>query len=421
MDLSENRWGMKELPPNKLTMLDLFCGAGIGACGFKLAGYDIALAIDNQPYAVDTYNKNIGTHAILRDIRSVKGNEFPNIDCVSAGFPCQPYSEAGKGDGVRDKRSGDLGYHFCRLIKEIQPKAFLLENVGGLLNKKHRAFFNELIVLLEEAGYELTYPQKEDGSVTTLNCWEYGVPQLRKRVFVVGIRKDLNKKFKFPEPVPEAERTNIRYAIGDLPNPDGINNHRGYGIRKDEEPFVDKVPPGGNWRDLPIEDQKVFLGGAYNSGGGRTGFLRKVDFDKPCHTLTSCMNGKNNAQIVDNSNKYKKILNQEQYYEGGFSSRFASRNRQKQWDEPSFTIVSTARQLPLYPDPPNYDIRVEDINKVQPPRRFTVRECLRLQTVPDWFSFDNNIRLDKQYERCSGIPSLIAYKLGIEIANLLKV
>lgn len=409
-DLSEYRWNMLQLPPNGLTLIDLFCGAGIGAVGFLLAGYRIVYAVDNKPYAVKAYNQNIGHHAVCKDIRTVQSSEIPDADVIAGGFPCQPFSFSGSGKGEADEKRGDLGYHFYRIVKEKQPKAFLMENVDGIISKKHVSFFKKLVQLFEEAGYIVTYPKKENGEPGAINCWDYGVPQIRKRVFVVGIKKDLGKHFVFPEPIPLSERTTIRDAIGDLPDPDGLNNHYGYGIRNDEAPFVDKVPPGGNWRDLPEEDQKAFLGKAYYSGGGKTGFLRKVLFDKPAYTITSVMNGKNNAQIIDNHDKY---------YKGGFSSRYRSRNRQKQWDEPSFTIVSQARQLPLYPEPANYDIRIMDPEKVPPPRRFTVRECLRLQTVPDWFVFPDDIKLEHQYERCSGIPSLMAYKLGIEIAKLL--
>jgi DNA (cytosine-5)-methyltransferase 1 len=409
--LSEPRWGMEQREPNGLTMIDLFCGAGVGAAGFLLAGYQIVYAVDNQKYAVSTYNRNIGNHAVCLDIRKVRAEDIPDADVITGGFPCQPFSFSGTGKGEADEKKGDLGYHFYRIIRDKQPKAFIMENVDGIVSKKHLPFFKKLMKMFEEAGYDVSYPTKKNGDPTYLNCWDYGVPQIRKRVFVVGIRKDLNKKFVFPEPIPLEERTTIRYAIGDLPDPDGINNHLGYGIRKDEAPFIDKIPPGGNWRDLPVEDQMKFMGKAFHSGGGRTGFLRKVLFDQPAYTITSTMNGKNNAQIIDNHDKY---------YKGGFSSRYKSRNRQKQWDEPSFTIVSQARQLPLYPEPANYDIRVMDEKEIPPPRRFTVRECLRLQTVPDWFSFGDDVSLAHQYERCSGIPSLMAYKLGLTLEEVLK-
>lgn len=421
-DMQKDKWEMPQMPLNGLTMIDLFCGAGIGACGFKLAGYKIMYAVDNMKYAVETYNRNIGNHAVQEDIRRVDPTSIPSADIITGGFPCQPFSFAGTGDGVDNKQKGDLGYYFYNFIKVKQPKAFIMENVDGIISKKHLPFFLELMKLFKEAGYEVTYPIKENDHKTpiALNCWDYGVPQLRKRVIVVGIRKDLNVKFEFPKTIPVLEKKTIRYAIGDLPDPDGVNNHIGYGIRKDEKPFVNKIPPGGNWRDLPEEDQKKFLGKAFTSGGGRTGFLRKVEFDKPAYTLTSCMLGKNNAQILDNRDKYSDIKNHNNYYSGDFSPRYKSRNRQKQWDEPSFTIVSAARQLPLYPEPENYDIRKIDTKIVAPPRRFTVRECLRLQTVPDWFSFSNDVSLAHQYERCSGIPSLLAYKFGIQLASLLN-
>lgn len=394
---------MKRLQDNDLTMVDFFCGAGIGAVGFKLAGYNIIDAIDNKQFAVDTYNRNIGNHARVADIRKLIAGNVPYADVYVGGFPCTPFSFAGKGKGAEDEKSGDLGYHFFRLVKEKQPKAFIVENVKGIISKKHKDFFDELISKFKEAGYNVEWE--------LVNCYDHGVAQLRERVFIVGIRKDLEIEYVFPEPVPESERKVLRDVIGDLPDPDGHNNHQGYGIRNDEAPYVDKIPPGGNWRDLPEEDQRAFMGGGYKNGGGNSGYLRKVSFDKPAYTITSTMMGKNNAQIVDNHDKY---------YEGGFSPRYTSRNRQKQWDEPSFTIVATARQLPLHPEPANYDIRRMDDYDVPPPRRFTVRECLRIQSVPDWFSFSDDISLEKQYQRCSGIPSLVAYKLGKSLAEQLK-
>ena len=416
----EDRYGIKERNKNNLKVVDLFCGAGVGACGVKLAGYDIIYAIDYKDYAVETYNKNIGNHAVKLDIRKVSKDDIPDHDLMIATPTCKSFSWAGKNTGFNDKENGDLVYHFFRLLKAKKPKAFLFENVDGMVSKKHKPTFLKLIGDIESIGYKVNWK--------VVDCYNYGVPQHRKRLFAVGIREDINKEFEFPKEVAEELKTNIRYAIGDLPNPDVIlnsskdvkyksneksyiDNHIGYGVRKDEEEFINKIPIGGNWRDLDKEDAKKFLGGAYESGGGKTGFLRKVNFDNPSFTITSTMNGKNNAQIIDNQDKY---------YIGDFSPRYKSRNRQKQWEEPSFTIVSEARQLPLYPEPKNYDIREMDKKNGPPPRRFTVRECLRLQTVPDFFKFSDDISLKNQYERCSGIPSLMAYKLVIAIEKAIK-
>ncbi|QSF43382.1 DNA cytosine methyltransferase [Paenibacillus tianjinensis] len=322
---------MKQQENNGLKLIDLFCGAGIGAVGFKLAGYNIVDALDNKKYAVDTYNKNIGNHARVVDIRKINGYELPKADVIVGGFPCKPFSEGGAQRGEEDEANGDLGKHFLRLIKEAKPKAFIVENVKGLTFKKHEKFLSHLLTTFEELGYNVCWK--------LINCYEYGVPQERERVFIVGIHNSLNKTFCFPEPISTDGRKHLVDAIGDLPCP-----------------------------------------------------------------------GENHS-----------VSNHKEYYDGGFSPRYVSRNRQRQWDEPSFTIVSTARQLPLHPSPPNYDIRKMDEYSCEPPRRFTVRECLRIQSVPDWFSFGDDIALDKQYERCSGIPSLFAYILGKSLADQINL
>jgi len=342
----------------QLTIVDLFCGAGIGAIGFQQAGFKILYANDIEQYAVDTYNNNIGNHAVCNDIRDININDIPNTDVIIAGVPCNSFSFAGKNEGITDKQYGDLFEQFNRIVKGKMPKAFMFENVKGLLSKKHKPIFNHLLIFLTNIGYDITWK--------LTNSIEYGIPQKRERVFVVGIRKDLNLKYEFPTPT---NITNtIRDTIGNMPEPNEPNdyyNHYGLGIRKDELPFIHKVPIGGNWKDIPIEDQKLFLGNAYYSEGGRTGFLRKVSFDKPSLTITATIDGKFNAQIVDLRDKYN------------------------------------------------------DNNKIGC-RRFTVRECLRLQTVPDWFYFDDNISIRKQYDRTGGgIPTNLAYLFSKRLYDIL--
>lgn len=315
---------IKERPKNDLKVVDLFCGAGVGACGIKLCGYDIIFGLDNNQYAIDTYNKIIGNHAICADIKKINMNDIPDHDLMIATPVCKSFSIAGSQKGSKDKKNGDLSYYFIEALNTKLPKAFLFENVAGMTLDKHKEFFEDLLSKLS-INYNVKWK--------VINCSDYGIPQDRKRVFIIGIRKDIDKEFNFPETV--HIKTTIRDAIYDI-------------------------------KDL------------------------------------------------------KDIPNNREYHEGGFSPRYLSRNRQRQWDEQAFTIVSEARQLALYPEPANYDIRTEDITVNPPPRRFTVRECLRLQTVPNWFKFDDNIPLLKQYERCSGIPSLMAYKLGIEIEKVIK-
>ena len=316
------RWGIKPLEKCNLKVVDLFCGAGIGASGIKMAGFDIVWAIDKDKYAVKTYNENIDNHAICADIRKIYASDIPKHDIMVATPVCKSFSVAGSQEGFENKDTGDLTYHFTRLLRDCNPKAFLFENVAGMITKNHIDEFLNIVDTISSYGYKVKWK--------VINCYDYGVPQERKRLFMVGIRNDIKKEFEFPEK--SEVKTDIRYAIED---------------------------------------------------------------------------------IKDN----KSIPNNDTTLELGYSSRYMSRNRQRQWNEPSFTICSEARHLPLYPEPANYDIRVEDINVNKPPRRFTVRECLRLQTVPDSFKFSKDIPLKKQYERCSGIPSLMAYKLINEIKN----
>lgn len=324
-------FNIKQMKKNNITMVDFFCGAGVGAYGFKKAGYDIIFAFDNVQYAVDTYNKNIGNHAHCLNIKKIDLNTIPYADVYTGGFPCQPFSLGGKGEGENDKNIGDIGYYFLKAVELKKPKAFFLENVDGILKKKHRPFFDGLIKKFEDSGYIVSFKLSD--------CYEYGVPQIRKRVFIVGIRKDIsNQKFDFPAPLDLEDRIHLKDAIKDLPNPESDHNFK----------------------------------------------------------------------------------NHKNYYKGGYSPRYISRNRQRQWNEPSFTICSTARQLPLHPEPMNYDIRIKDIEKEKPPRRFTVRECLRIQTVPDDFYFDDCIPYEKQQIRTSGIPSLVAYKITLKLADFLK-
>ena len=116
-----------------------------------------------------------------------------------------------------------------------------------------------------------------------------------------------------------------------------------------------------------------------------------------------------------------KLNNHANYYDNGFSPRFISRNRQRQWSEPSFTIVSMARQLPLYPEPSNFNVREMDKYKgIIPPRRFTVRECLRIQSVPDWYVIPEEIDLTEQYKIVgNGVPVKLAWYLAKSLSSVI--
>ncbi|MDK9789980.1 DNA cytosine methyltransferase [Vibrio sp. D431a] len=353
------------LSRSKLTHLDAFCGAGIGEIGAHRAGLKTIFAFDNNKKAVETFNLNFGDIAEVLDARDLlKSSEeeaiayirsiLPYADVISGGFPCKPWSIVGANEGEDNPTSGKLGYVMTLIIKALQPKSFLIENVDGLVNSRNIDYFKKMVNFLEDAGFDVSW--------RVLNSADYGVPQKRKRVFIVGFRKDLSiKDYQFPIATTpdDSEKMTIRQALEGLSrSPDGINDHEGVGLRNDEKPYAHKIPNGGNWKSLPVDEQKAFMKRGFYSGGGRTGALFKVDPDKQAKTILSSPLGKATAQILD-------------------------------WG-------------------------------IGEPRRYTVRESLRLQTVPDTFRFADGMKLMKKYERCSGIPSLLSFYLFKSIRSRIE-
>ncbi|MEC0487962.1 DNA (cytosine-5-)-methyltransferase, partial [Bacillus glycinifermentans] len=200
-----------QLPANGLTVLELFCGGGLGAIGFKAAGYEIVKALDFDKNAVKAYRHNFGDYVEQADINEIDIDSLPDTDVIFGGPPCQDFSVAGKGAGADGER-GKLVFRYLEIIERKQPKAFVFENVKGLITKRHRPTFDALIERFNEIGYEISWK--------VLSAWDYGVAQKRERVFIVGIRKDHGITFEFPKPLEGDYQTKVlRDVIGDLPEP----------------------------------------------------------------------------------------------------------------------------------------------------------------------------------------------------------
>ena len=193
-----------------MKIISLFSGAGGLDLGFVRAGFDIAMANEFDKKIWATYEKNHKAPLIKGDIRDIKESDFPDeVDGIIGGPPCQSWSEAGALRGIDDER-GQLFFDYIRILRDKQPKFFLAENVSGMLANRHSEAVQNIVSRFEECGYDVT--------IDLVNAADYGVPQDRKRVFYIGFRKDLNIKFKFPEPttpLPEQKKT-LRDAIGDL-------------------------------------------------------------------------------------------------------------------------------------------------------------------------------------------------------------
>ena len=180
--------------------IDLFSGIGGFHQGASWAGGKCVLASDIDKIANQTYKENYGIEP-KGDIYDIKSKDIPNFDLLCAGFPCQAFSQVGQRKGLEDER-GILIFQVIRILKEKQPKAFILENVKGLLSIQGGAIYNMIVERLKEVGYDVY--------TKVLEAKDYGTPQLRKRLFFVGIRKDIKVDFEFPQPVP------LRYTFSEV-------------------------------------------------------------------------------------------------------------------------------------------------------------------------------------------------------------
>ena len=180
--------------------IDLFSGIGGFHQGASWAGGECVLASDIDIVANQTYKLNYGIEP-KGDIYNIKSEDIPDFDLLCAGFPCQAFSQVGRRRGLDDER-GILIFQVLRILKDKQPKAFILENVKGLLSIQNGEVFNMIVEKLKDVGYNIY--------TKILEAKDYGTPQLRKRLFFVGIRKDICANFEFPQPVP------LKYSFSDV-------------------------------------------------------------------------------------------------------------------------------------------------------------------------------------------------------------
>ena len=258
-------------------IIDLFCGSGGLSFGFNLAGYKTILGIDNDKAAIRTFEENHkGSKGIYGDITQITTEEIikasggKTIDVIVGGPPCQGMSIAGPRK-LHDPRN-QLYLSFIEKVKDIQPKAFVIENVPGLVSLFKGAIKDSILNEFEKLGYTVNYQ--------ILNSADYGVPQTRKRVFFVGIKS--GEKFSFPEQkVPfENDWITSEQATSDLPllmnnlgeevqdymtppqndyqeycrtDSQSIFNHLATNHTEQTKKIISLVPEGGNYKDLPDE------------------------------------------------------------------------------------------------------------------------------------------------------------------------
>lgn len=289
------------------TVVSLFSGCGGSDAGVVAAGFEIVMANDLLPYARDVYLANHPeTDYQVGDVTKIEN--FPTAELLVGCYPCQGFSQG----GVRDpsRKINKLYLEFARALRTIRPKAFIVENVSGMVRKNFAHLLEDQFRVFREAGYCV--------KANVLNAVDYGVAQERRRIFIVGVREDLGVEYEFPLPTHGEGRSSahlsIYDAIGDLP-----------------------VWPEG------------------------------------------------------------------EFYDRDFHWYYMSRNRRRDWHQPSKTIVANPRHMPLHPISPPLNKVGDDAWQFAcdaPARRFSYREAARLQGFARNFSFPDTelSSLDMRYK-----------------------
>ncbi|MFI5504606.1 DNA (cytosine-5-)-methyltransferase [Corynebacterium kutscheri] len=268
----------KDEKPNGYTAIDLFAGAGGTALGLDNSGFSHLLLSELEKDAVSTLKTNKPQWNIVSgDVKDIDFSYYKDkVDLVEGGFPCQAFSYAGHSKGFADTR-GTLFFEFARAITETMPKVFIGENVKGLLRHDKGRTLTTMIKTLKSikdpetgANYHIAY--------RIVRSQYHDVPQKRERLIIMGIRDDIGSKIFFPK-----ERdyiVSLWEAIGDKPQSEGQK------YPESKYRVLDMVPPGGYWRDLPLDIQEQYLGGSFHLSGGKTGMARRLSWDEPSLTLT---------------------------------------------------------------------------------------------------------------------------------------
>ena len=193
---------------NELKFIDLCAGVGAGRLGLEANGLECVGYSEIDKDAEATYKILYGNELAFGDLTKIEPQMLPNFDLLISGFPCQTFSIVGKRDGLQDEDKGQIIYHISRILEERENNFFILENVKGLVNHDKGRTFDIVLNLLESLGYEVHYK--------VLNSLDYGVPQMRERIYLVGVKKELvqdGKSFSFPSKIDR--KHDISYFLSD--------------------------------------------------------------------------------------------------------------------------------------------------------------------------------------------------------------
>lgn len=306
-----------EIPWNGFNVISTFSGCGGSSLGYKMAGFRVLWANEFIPAAQETYRANHhGTILDTRDIRTVTGADILSavgmkpgeLDVFDGSPPCASFSTSGKrekGWGLvkaysdTKQRTDDLFFEYARLIREVQPKVFVAENVSGLVKGTAKGYFIEILKALKDCGYNVR--------AKVLDARWLGVPQMRQRLIYVGVRNDLGIEPAHPKPlsylytvkdaIPWVDRaihdTKGTFSQGDIthrPSPAitvGVNSLNSSHYQVEAETDISRYAIGREWDNIGVgQKSEKYLN------------LIKPDLDQPCNTLTAPAGMTSAATIV---------------------------------------------------------------------------------------------------------------------------
>lgn len=372
--------------------------------GFINSGFEIIWANDFFKDAVETYRLNIGNHIIYGDITKIKSSEIPNdADVIIGGFPCQGFSVANKNRHENDQRNF-LYKEMLRVIRDKKPKMFVAENVKGILSLSNGKIFELIKSDFEDLGYHV--------EASLLNAAEYGVPQARERVIIIGSR--ISKSVAFPKKTHYLNNIPNRNLLPAITTEEAIGwlseiNTADLPIRREGLTIYNHIASDNVkdkfWGRKYSVDQHVicdYLKYWRSKSGWST---KKIDEHFGYrHTAGHWFRKDNNSGSIPKPSDWlelKKILKFDDKFDEVVTTfvekeiKFEQSLRITNWDRPSDTITATSPEI--------------HINKW---RRLSVRECAILQTFPDDFIFTGN--LGKMYTQ---IGNAVPVKLAEKIAS----
>lgn len=358
-----------------IKVVSLFSGGGGFDLGFLAEGYEIIWAIDNNKNAVETYKHNMGNHIQCADITQIDVTKIPHADVVIGGPPCQSFSLAGKRN-TEDER-GQLVWQYINIIEQIQPKAFVFENVTGLLSAKN-GDGEKIIDLLKLAFKEIGYNVVQQ----VMNAADYGVPQKRKRLILVGIKDNI---FSFPPPTHSEEGgellkyVSVSDALDDLAEASINDGTVAY-------------------RHPPQNEYQNYL----RCNGAVTDHCFPTMSELDAYIIRHVKAGGNYMDVPPdvNSDRIKRLQK-----EGGHTTCYGRLSP----DKPSYTINT-------YFNRPNVGCNIHYSEN----RLITVREALRLQSFPDSYTLISSSKQGKNLIVGNAVPPLLASVIARELKKYLE-